>query len=1066
MPKRLPSPLLTFNNISLFEDDLFTSQCDAIVIPKSTTGTVSPSFVEGLSKAYHYEMQAKLVYQHLGEMQTISWSFPDSKGVKRTMHILFVTAVDNNTSDARFISQILEQVIQFAQENKNIQTISMPLIGTGAGNLSPAVVFNLIKSKFEFIPGSELKVEVYVTPQAHASIIKEMNPSIEYSKRKDELDAEDASLIREFIAARTCWLFDSRLITAGSIDLSALEDRDFFYDEVNLLGMELGSLVFLHSQEGFKPRSIIIQGMGISQGFDQTKNTIQIKWFFFERNYQVTLGGEEMGNFITRLDVKIATEILFQLPNWAKLLNEAAEVIIGDAQIFTSAESKIATLQNDSAVGIDHLGLTKDIKVFSRIIASSSFTPPLSIALFGKWGSGKSFFMGKLDSEIKRLSQQGSPSYRKGIAQIHFNAWSYTDANLWASMVSRIFEGLYQYINANSATLLAKDEIKKKLNSELVITSEHLKEVNQQRDEVQNQLNTLEVSKLGIAEQLEMQIKAIKSNTIATALKKVDDEFRVSEELTPIITNDPIVAGSVEELKKFIPARYWDSPNALYKEAKSSYTFLRLFFNGKNVIRNIIFVALIILAIYCMPIIVEKLKVVVGNYILPPLQFMLYSATLMIPLYKRAKVVYDKLMPTISAFWKIRQDYQSKIETAKNNALQLERSLEIEINIRQRQLSDIEVHIQTKSEQLSVLKLKSEHAIATEALYSFIEKRCSSEEYQKHLGLVSIIRRDFEVLSGLFTDHQQELMASGEIQKFRELFQNPLERIVLYIDDLDRCPQNRVVEVLEAVNLLMAFPLFVVIVGIDPRWVKKALENGRKLDEEMASSSDYLEKIFQVPFHLKGADDPQVKQMLSSLIGNVLGSSLERPQYSPVEETIPIPKPLAEYLENEIPHEERLAGYDDQPEVSEAEMKEHLELTAIETELILTMSKIIGNNPRAIKRYVNIYHIVRAHEGLTYARNNQAEEFRVVMFLLALYIGPYHRLLPALFDYFRIATKGQQSLGAFLKKPLNGKIELSRQSLLSILSDQQIYGELIDQHSSVFIRHNDFISRFSFENEL
>jgi hypothetical protein len=36
-----------------------------------------------------------------------------------------------------------------------------------------------------------------------------------------------------------------------------------------------------------------------------------------------------------------------------------------------------------------------------------------------------------------------------------------------------------------------------------------------------------------------------------------------------------------------------------------------------------------------------------------------------------------------------------------------------------------------------------------------------------------------------------------------------IDRIVLYVDDLDRCPPPRVVEVLEAVHLLLAGRLFV-----------------------------------------------------------------------------------------------------------------------------------------------------------------------------------------------------------------------------------------------------------------
>ena len=50
-----------------------------------------------------------------------------------------------------------------------------------------------------------------------------------------------------------------------------------------------------------------------------------------------------------------------------------------------------------------------------------------------------------------------------------------------------------------------------------------------------------------------------------------------------------------------------------------------------------------------------------------------------------------------------------------------------------------------------------------------------------------------------------------------------IDRIVLYIDDLDRCPPRRVVEMLEAIHLLLAVRLFVVVVAVDPRWLLRAI---------------------------------------------------------------------------------------------------------------------------------------------------------------------------------------------------------------------------------------------------
>jgi arsenite methyltransferase len=92
------------------------------------------------------------------------------------------------------------------------------------------------------------------------------------------------------------------------------------------------------------------------------------------------------------------------------------------------------------------------------------------------------------------------------------------------------------------------------------------------------------------------------------------------------------------------------------------------------------------------------------------------------------------------------------------------------------------------------------------------------------------------------------------------------ERIILYIDDLDRCAADRVVQVLEAVHLLLAIPLFVVVVGVDARWLLRSLEhhyaalmkpqNDNLTDPGeaahwAATPMNYLEKIFRIPYSLR-----------------------------------------------------------------------------------------------------------------------------------------------------------------------------------------------------------------------
>ena len=80
------------------------------------------------------------------------------------------------------------------------------------------------------------------------------------------------------------------------------------------------------------------------------------------------------------------------------------------------------------------------------------------------------------------------------------------------------------------------------------------------------------------------------------------------------------------------------------------------------------------------------------------------------------------------------------------------------------------------------------------------------------------------------------------------------------MDDLDRCPPAKVLEVLEGVHLLLALELFIVVVGVDPRWLQRSLRHQyRDLATSESPGTDpylwampieYLEKIFQIPLTL------------------------------------------------------------------------------------------------------------------------------------------------------------------------------------------------------------------------
>ena len=119
----------------------------------------------------------------------------------------------------------------------------------------------------------------------------------------------------------------------------------------------------------------------------------------------------------------------------------------------------------------------------------------------------------------------------------------------------------------------------------------------------------------------------------------------------------------------------------------------------------------------------------------------------------------------------------------------------------------------------------------------FVDDRSKSEDYLRQLGLPTRIRQDIDTLRAHLAD-----LAKAETAGRRA------DRIVLFIDDLNRCAPDVVVKVLEAVHILLASDLFVVVVGVDVRWLTRALATHHASqfgNREVLIPEDFLRKFFK-----------------------------------------------------------------------------------------------------------------------------------------------------------------------------------------------------------------------------
>lgn len=98
------------------------------------------------------------------------------------------------------------------------------------------------------------------------------------------------------------------------------------------------------------------------------------------------------------------------------------------------------------------------------------------------------------------------------------------------------------------------------------------------------------------------------------------------------------------------------------------------------------------------------------------------------------------------------------------------------------------------------------------------------------------------------------------VSKFRKLFESLVEEaefdtIIVYIDDLDRCSGEKMIECFEAIKLFLNVKNTAFVLGADERMVERAIKDHYpEIDKDKrqiySPFSDYLEKLIQIPYRL------------------------------------------------------------------------------------------------------------------------------------------------------------------------------------------------------------------------
>lgn len=112
-----------------------------------------------------------------------------------------------------------------------------------------------------------------------------------------------------------------------------------------------------------------------------------------------------------------------------------------------------------------------------------------------------------------------------------------------------------------------------------------------------------------------------------------------------------------------------------------------------------------------------------------------------------------------------------------------------------------------------------------------------------------------------------------EIKNFRKTFKEVFEdckgeRLVVFIDELDRCTPDTVLDIFEAIRLFLYVPGTTFIIGADERLVSYAVKTKYKdiPGHDIDISKEYLEKLVQYPVKIPQLNEQEVKQYITCLL--------------------------------------------------------------------------------------------------------------------------------------------------------------------------------------------------------
>lgn len=252
----------------------------------------------------------------------------------------------------------------------------------------------------------------------------------------------------------------------------------------------------------------------------------------------------------------------------------------------------------------------------------------------------------------------------------------------------------------------------------------------------------------------------------------------------------------------------------------------------------------------------------------------------------------------------------------------------------------------------SIIKCLEANRSITDEARQFIDKLKEGASVLKLskfiFKTVTTMTPDIAGLLDCFKDESQKVADTMEsfdknFSKLMELVN--VDRIIVFIDDLDRCSSAKVIETFETIKLFLNTPACTFVIGADPVKIERAVGDVYSFADAL-SKKDYLEKIIQVPFNIPQQSVQDIECYVGML---VLGQCLDETGWKTLRDSRSSFYSAGQEREAEFQkwrtQNEAFYGADSH------EIERQLKVTV---PFVSILASGLRGNPRQIKRFLNV----------------------------------------------------------------------------------------------------------------